>query len=104
MDCPSISGLKLSDDSKKAISRIKKIPGLADKLASSMAASKIINIFASPTPPAVTIYSIHSTDWRTFSHAMVSVPEIARMSIVKEAQNQWTNAQFRNNHEESKFW
>jgi hypothetical protein len=104
MDCPSINRLRLSGESKKAIIRIKRIPGLANKLAGSLAASKIVNLFASPTPPAVTLYSIQTTDWLSFSQAMFSIPEIARVSIAREAQNQWTNAQFINNHEEAKFW
>lgn len=104
MDCPAISGLKLSEESIRGISRIKNIPGLANKLAGSMSASQIISIFASPTPPSVTIYSIHSMDWHTFSHAMAGVPAIAKASMVKEAQNQWASAQLRNKHLESKFW
>jgi hypothetical protein len=69
-----------------------------------MAGSQVISIFASPTPPLVTMYSIRSADWYTFSQAMLAVPEIARASIVREAQSQWTSAQFRSNFDESRFW
>ena len=82
---PSIDGLKLSVD---GIKKIKDIPELANKLADSMAGSQITSIFASPTPPLVTMYSIRSMDWYTFSQAMVAVPEIARASVVREAQSQ----------------
>jgi hypothetical protein len=104
MDCPSIDGLNLSAESREGIKRIKNIPELANKLAGTTAGSQVISIFASPTPTLVTIYSIRSTDWLTFSQAMISVPEIARASIVREAQSQWTSAQFRNSFDESRFW
>ena len=104
MDCPSIDGLKLSDESREGIRRIKNIPQLGNKLAGAVGGGQIINIFASPTPPLVTIYSIRSTDWHTFSKVMIGVPEIVRTSIAKEAQNQWSSAQFRNSFDESRFW
>jgi hypothetical protein len=96
--------LKLSDESREGIRRIKNIPEIGNKLAGAAGGGLILNIFASPTPPLVTINSIRSTDWHTFSQAMFGVSEIVRRSILKEAQNQWSSAQFRNSFNESRFW
>lgn len=104
MECPEINNLVLSDGSRKAIERIKRIPGLANRLASATAASQVVVLFVSPTPPAATLYSVHSTEWKTFATAMASVPSIARGSMQREAWSAWQEAQLRNNHAESQFW
>jgi hypothetical protein len=75
-----------------------------NELAGSMGASQIISIFFSPTPTPVTLNSIRRNDWVTFSTAMASIPKIAKVSVVKEAETQWANAQFNNNYKEARFW
>lgn len=104
MECPDISNLVLSDESRRGLARIKSIPGLANSLARSLSGGLIVNIFASPTPVPATIYTIHSTDWNTFSRAMGSIPAIARGSIEREAYNQWITAQMSKNFAEAIFW
>ncbi|MFA5531412.1 MAG: hypothetical protein WDA11_12170 [Thiohalomonadaceae bacterium] len=104
MNCPDIRNLRLSDASLKAIERIKRKPGLAKALQGSMAGGQIVNIFVSPTPPAATLYSIHSADWVTFATALSGIPAIARASMQTEAYNEWIESQLRNNFAESQFW
>lgn len=69
-----------------------------------MAGGQIVNIFVSPTPPAATLYSIHSADWVTFATALSGIPAIARASMQTEAYNEWIESQLRNNFAESQFW
>lgn len=104
MHCPDISHLPLSDSSRKTIERIKSIPGLANELAVSLSAGKLINIFAAATPAPVTINSIEKSDWHGYIDAMASIPIIARSKLKKEAHQQWINAQFNNNVAEARFW
>lgn len=84
MACPEIKGLKFSPNSRKALADIKRKKELADALAMALGAATFVSIFAG-NGALGSSYNIATTDWKTWSRAMASIPDILRAEIRKIA-------------------
>ena len=100
MACPDIKGLKFSPNSRKALVNIKRARGLADALASVMAAGVFMNIFVRNSV-LTSSDNIRTTDWKKWSQAMAAIPDTLRAEIRKIAGEAAVDNPF---GAENKFW
>lgn len=100
MKCPEIKELKFSLRSKQAITEIKRKKELANVLTGALGAATVFNIFASHGA-LKSSYDIYGADWKLFSQAMSSIPEILRKEIWKIAGEAALDHPFGSEH---KFW
>lgn len=80
MSCPSIDGLVLDEDSKRALEEIRHKAKLAKFLGGATAVGVLANILNTRQPMMMS-YNIYQTDYQNFAKAMVSVPVIYRKVV-----------------------
>lgn len=89
MACPDISMLRFSDQSKKAIERIKQIQGAANVLSSMLGGSVLLKIFAGHRIQLQgSAHNIVQKDWELWAQAMRAVPNMVSREINIIAQEQ----------------
>jgi len=100
MKCPIIPIVRFSLSSKAAIKDIRRIREAANVLASALAGSVLLEIFAG-NGALNSANKIRKKDWETWAEAMRAVPNMARKRIKFIAQEQLLQFPMKS---ERKFW
>ena len=101
MSCPSIEGLVLDEESKRAIDEIRQKGRLAEYIGVMSAAGVVANILNSRQPSMVS-YNIYQTDYQSFAKAMASVPTLYKRVVENIASLQELRSH--NNYKQMVFW
>lgn len=96
-------GFHPDEKTKQAISRIIEKKELANILAVSLGVSTIGTLFFRNNSLQAA-YAIQGTDWKLWSNAMASIPNIYRRAVKAEAWAMWNEYQKPYNHSHSTFW
>lgn len=87
MECQSIDGLKLDNESLRAIEEIRRKRNLAEYLTSTLSSGVLATILTTGKPLLMS-YNIYQSDFQAFANAMFAVPVILRGEIEKIAGRQ----------------
>lgn len=104
MKCVPITGLKLDNESKAALKRIKDKRNLANALSAVLTVGVFNSIFTKSSAPQAA-YNITQTDWNLYSEAMAALPKIQKGIIEKEIDMMIIHYQLGEyNHKLTQFW
>ncbi len=101
--CKPILGLKLDDESKKAIAHIKKKTNLGKALGVAISVGVISNIFTKSNFPVAAL-NITQTEWGLFAEAMKSIPAITNRAIQKDVEDMIIYYNLNYNSKHLRFW
>jgi len=101
MNCPDIGQIKFSQTSISAINDIRSRQLFSNTLLITMGAGTVLTIFSLGSSLPETSYSLYSTDFKSMSNAMSSVPTLTKQVISDIA---FRAQQDVKDYKEKKFW